>query len=120
MLEKALGNIDMKKLRVILLLEADFNTVYKIIFNRRIIPRLKEAKTILNEIIGNRRTQVATHLALNKKLISDIANVRKLPTKVICTDATNCYNRVEHPFTSLSAQYFGLEVIYLLVLFKII
>ena len=42
MLEKALENIDIKKLRVILLLEADFNAVYKIIFNGRIMPRLKE------------------------------------------------------------------------------
>ena len=55
MLEKALENMDVKKLRVILLLEADFNTVHKIIFNKRMIPRLKEANTILNKIIGSRR-----------------------------------------------------------------
>ena len=58
------------------------------------------------------------HLALNKKLISDIANVQKLLTAVICADKTNCYNRVTHSFASLYAQYFGLEVTHLLVLFR--
>ena len=55
MLKKAPGNIDIKKLRVILLLEADFNIVYKIIFNKRIMPRLEEANTIPYEIIGGRK-----------------------------------------------------------------
>ena len=74
MLEKAPGNIDVKKLRAILLLELDFNTVHKIIFNKRMMPRLKEANVIPYKIIGGRRIQAATYLALNKKLISDIAN----------------------------------------------
>ena len=119
-LKKALGNIDIKKFREILLLVTDFNIVHKIIFNRRIMSRLKEANTILNEIIGSRRIQAATYLALNKKLILDIANIRKLLTVVICADVTNYYDRVTYLFASLCVQYFGLEVIYLLVLFRII
>ena len=55
MLEKAPGNIDINKLRAILLLEADFNAVYKIIFNSRMILRLEKANIIPNEIIGSRR-----------------------------------------------------------------
>ena len=65
----------MKKLRVILLLEADFNAVRKIIFNGRMMLRLEKANIIPNEIIDSKRIQVAIYLALNKKLISDIANV---------------------------------------------
>ena len=38
----------------------------------------------------------------------------------ICTDATNCYDRVAHPFASLCAKYFGLELSYLVVLFRAI
>ena len=56
MLEKVPGNIDIKKLRVILLLEADFNAVYEIIFNGRMILRLEEANTIPNKIIDGRKT----------------------------------------------------------------
>ena len=39
---------------------------------------------------------------------------------IIYVDATNYYNRVAYPFASLNVQYFGLEVSYLLVLFRII
>ena len=38
MLEKKPNEIAVSKLRAILLLEADFNTVNKIIFNTRLIP----------------------------------------------------------------------------------
>ena len=82
-------------------MEADFNIVYKIIFNRRIITRLEEDNIIWKEIIGGRRTYAAIYLVLNKKLISDIVNIRKLPTITIYVDITNCYNRVVHPFASL-------------------
>ena len=54
MLEKVVGNIDVQKLRAILLLEADFNTLYKIVFNDRLIPKLEETETIPMEIIGGR------------------------------------------------------------------
>ena len=40
-LEKALRKINASKIRVILLLEADFNAINNIIFNRRILSALK-------------------------------------------------------------------------------
>ena len=118
MLEKVAGNINVQKLRAILLLEADFNALHKIVFNNRLIPKLEEADAIPVKIIGGRRAQAATHLSLSKKLIADIANVRKVPTITVCADATNCYDRVAHPFASLCAQCFGLEISHLVVLFR--
>ena len=41
MLEKLKENINIKKLRVILLLEMDLNTIHKIMFNSRLIPTLE-------------------------------------------------------------------------------
>ena len=75
---------------------------------------------ILIEFTGERRSQAATYLALGKKLISDIVNVRKLPVITVYTDAINYYNIVAHPFTSLYLQYFKVEIIYLAILFKAI
>ena len=60
------------------------------------------------------------YLALNKKLIADIANIRKILMVITYTDIRNYYNRVAHPFASLHAKYFRLEVAYLLVLFRIV
>ena len=88
-LKKALGNINVKKLRAILLLEIDFNALYKIIFNGKIIPTLEERNNMSHEIIGSRGTQAAIYLVLNKKLIANIANIRKVPTIIICADSLN-------------------------------
>ena len=93
MLEKSLGNIDVQNLRVILLIGSYFIDVYKIIFNGILMLTLEEENEISIEIIRGSRTQAATYLALNKKLISDIANVKKLLTATTCEDATN-YLRV--------------------------
>ena len=56
MLEKAEGIIDMKKLRAILLLEADFNAAHKIIFSNRLIPNLEAMNAIPAEVIVGRRS----------------------------------------------------------------
>ena len=54
MLEKSLGKTNVKKLKVILLIEVDFNVLYEIIFNGRIMPALEVQDNILYEIIGSR------------------------------------------------------------------
>ena len=54
MLEKLPGKILVSKLRVILLLEADFNALHKIIFNGRILPALEKEGLIPQEIMGGR------------------------------------------------------------------
>ena len=59
-----------------------------------------------------------TRLDLNKNIILDIANIKKLTTATMCADTTNCCDRAVHPFASLCAQYFGLDVTFLLVLFE--
>ena len=119
MLEKISKSTNVQKLREILLLEADFNTLHKIVFNSRIIPTLEDAGIIPYEITSGRRIQLAIYLVLNKKLLVDIANIQKRTIVTICADVTNCYNRVIYLFASLCAQYFRLEVSYLLVLFRI-
>ena len=53
MLENKLGMINISKLRVILFLEADFNTIKKILFNARLILQTEQYNSILKEIIGN-------------------------------------------------------------------
>ena len=77
MLEKSPGNLRVDKLRAILLLEADYNGLHKINFNGRLMPMLEATSSIPHEIIGDRRSQAATHLDLNKKLIADISNIKK-------------------------------------------
>ena len=72
MLEKSKGNIQVEKLRPILLLEANLNAIYKMIFNGRVLPTLEEQQKIPIEIIRGWRKQFAYYIALGKKLILDI------------------------------------------------
>ena len=55
MLEKGKENINTGKLRVILLLEADLNGIYKIIFNSKVISRLEAINQILFKILDRYR-----------------------------------------------------------------
>ena len=55
MLEKSKGDMNVKKLRSILLLEADLNALYKIIFNERVLPTIKRHDQMPKEVIGGRR-----------------------------------------------------------------
>ena len=55
MLEKEAGNLDVAKLRAILLLEADFNRLNKVIFSNRVLPKLEQDKVVSAEVIEEKR-----------------------------------------------------------------
>ena len=104
MLEKVRGNIEVSKLRAILFLKADFNSLNKIIFNRRVLPYLENKKEIPYKIIYRRRDQSLLHIALNKKLVADCSNQIKYPTVVVSVDASNYYDHIVYPFSSMTSQ----------------
>ena len=117
MLVKDPKKILVQKIRALLLTEADSNTLHKINVNVRLIPFFETSSSMPQEIIGSRRIQATTHLALSKKLIADISNTKKISTATTCTDTTNCYDRVARPYDSLCDPCFGMDLIYLVVLF---
>ena len=107
-LEKSAENVNMAKLRAILLLKVNFNALNKIVFNGRAILSIKASKTIPYKVIGEKRGQSLVYMALNKKLVYDIENQLNSPTVVVSADATNYYDRIAHSISSISCQYFGL------------
>ena len=86
----------------------------------RVILSIEKKQQIPYKIIEGRREYSALHNALNKKLISDVANQHKVLIVVILADASNCYNRIAYPITSLICQSFGVEIEYAMLLFKTI
>ena len=92
----------MKKRRAILLLEAGFNALYKIVFSTRLLLQLEAHHLITKEIVGGRTSQWASQLAICKKLIAEVSNQKTTETLVISADASNFYDRVAHPFASLN------------------
>ena len=66
MLLKKEADFLVSKLRAILLLEADYNTMNKILFNTRLILSLEEYNMISREIMGGWRGILAIQVAINK------------------------------------------------------
>ena len=56
MLEKIEVNMNVQKLQDILLLEANFNTMNKVIYNNRLLRSIEVAEAILIEVISGRRS----------------------------------------------------------------
>ena len=107
----------MSKLREILLLKANFNTLNKLVFNSKLMLFLEDKEVIPYKIIGERRGYLAIYIALNKKLVSDMENQVKKLMVVISADASNCYDCIVYSFVSMACQHFGLSLEYILLLF---
>ena len=58
MLKKSLEKILVSKLKAILLLEADFNTLNKLVFNFKLMPSLEDKKVISD----NRKKRVLSNI----------------------------------------------------------
>ena len=120
MLEKKPNEHLVSKLRAILLLEANFNAANKIIFNTLIIPIIEKKSEIPREIIGRRKSQSAIQIAINKKLLADIANQSRLPYAIVSVDISNYFDRVAHLISALSYSHFGLPEHYIEAFFTTI
>ena len=65
------------------------------------IPTIEVRDSILHEIVGGCRSQLAIHIAINKKLIANIANQSKTSHTIISADASNFYGYIAHSLASL-------------------
>ena len=119
-LEKKPNNISVSKLQAILLLEADFNASNKIIFNSRMIPIIETSNNIPHKIVGDRQSQSALYIAINKKVITDIVNQAKFPYIIVSVNASNCFDRVAHPISTIICKHFGLPMEYISTFFSMI
>ena len=91
-----------------LLLEADYNTSSKIIFNTRIILMIEERNDISYEIVEGKRSQSAMHIEIDKKLIANIAHQAKTLYAIVSADVSNCFDRVAYPISAIICWHFGL------------
>eukprot|EP00804_Cyclotella_cryptica_P008593 CCRYP_007565-RA/>CCRYP_007565-RA protein AED:0.48 eAED:0.48 QI:0/-1/0/1/-1/0/1/0/203 len=109
MIEKAPGVKLISKLRAILLLEADFNAVNKIIFGQRMLNNVRKYKLMPDEIFSEKQ-QMAEDGILSKVLFYDISRQLKAPAGLASIDAANCYDRVAHAVASLVFRAVGAQL----------
>jgi len=93
LLEKVPGDVNIKKLRIILLFEADFNANNKWI-GRAVMRRAEDCALLAPEQYGSRNRKSAIIQCLNKCLFYDLLWFRRQPAALCSNDAKSCYNRI--------------------------
>ena len=109
MVEKIFGCSLVSKLRAILLLEANSNCVYKIIFGYRMMENVRHHNLVPTEIYSE-RGQTADDGTLSKTLSFDVIRKTRLPAGIASVDADSCFNCIAHPIALLIFQALGINL----------
>ena len=100
---KIKGNINVDKLRAILLMEADYNFVSKLLLGVRLMHAIEGRKGFPEELGGSRKNHEAVYKALNQRITSDILQQLRRPGTITGVDAASCYDRIVHSIVILIA-----------------
>ena len=107
MLEKDAGNPLIHRLRIIVLLEADFNIALRIIWMRRLFPAA-EKMGFVPEQWGSRKNRNSTDCATMKMLTFESCRHRRTWVAMMAMDAAACYDRILTYMSSLCERRHGL------------
>ncbi len=106
MIPKKANSINVTKLRKIMLFEADWNFMNKIV-GKRLMKHAESADTIAPEQYGSRKKKSAIIHATNKQILFDIIRQKKMNVMLLILDATACYDCISVPFASICLQRQG-------------
>jgi hypothetical protein len=106
MLMKQIGNINIDKLRAILLFEADFNFNNKML-GRQMMLRAEENNWIAPEQYGSWKRLSAIDHCVNKRISFDIMRQSKRPGVLCSNDAKGCYDRIIHSVATICMRRMG-------------
>lgn len=109
MLEKIAGCSLVEKMRAILLMEADFNFMNKMIVGDRLLNNARQHGFMAEEIFSE-QGRTAEDGSLAKVLFYDIIRQFRIPGAIASIDAANCYDSIAHAIASMIFQAFGLPV----------
>jgi hypothetical protein len=107
MFEKDPGSPKLHRLRVIHLLEADYNLVLKIIFARRMVWNAEDHRALGDSQAGSRPGRCAIDVALQKALTYETALTTKTNLATFDNDATGCYDRIITALAMIACRRLG-------------
>jgi Reverse transcriptase (RNA-dependent DNA polymerase) len=119
MIPKKADSQRVDKLRTIVLMEADFNFINKII-GKRIMKNAETANNLAAEQYGSRKQMSSILHATNKQLTFDIVNSTKQNTALLILDAKSCYDRIAQPIASICLRRQGAPKSFCSVMFDTI
>ena len=106
-------------LRIIALLEADFNTTLKILFSQRLIQSAE--KTGLNdEQWGSRKNRMALDPAMRNMITFEYGRYMRIVIAMFAADLTACFDRMFPSLSNIAAGKYGMDPNVLLAHWKTI
>ena len=109
LLQKEIGNIDIDKLRAIILFEADFNWLLKMIFSKRLMSRAIENNTLPQEFFAM-KGRSSKDAILTQTLWCDINRLKHVSFAVASVDLAQCFDMIGHAQCSLAMQAQGCPI----------
>jgi hypothetical protein len=85
-------------------MEADFNFYNGLMFAKRMIKRMEQNSWIPPEIYGGRKNHEVIDVAMNCRLVADIARQWRAPLAIASVDAQTCYDRMAHSVALIAMQ----------------
>ena len=107
MLEKKPGVRRIHQLRIIGLVEADFNTALKFYFAKHLVAQ-SERTNLTEEQWGGRPGRTASDAALRKMLTFEYGRAMYVTMALFMNDATACFDRMVPNISSLVAMKYGM------------
>ena len=114
------GNIRVDKLRAILLMEADFNQLNKLMFGHIMIKQSEANNHIPEEAYDSRVNLSAIQVAVNRRLVIDIFKQKRRCEAIAEVYAAQCYDRIIHSLSILLCQKEGASLSSVMMMFEII
>ena len=108
MLEKMFRCTLISKLRVILLMEANFNFANKMIYGIRMLNNTRFHVRMMEEIFSE-CNRMADDGTFPKTLFYEIVRVLRVPATKSSVDAANCYESIAYAIASMVFQSFGVS-----------
>ena len=109
MLEKKRGNRKIHMLRIIGLLEADFNTALKIIFAKKMMNNAESAG-LSDEQWGSRKHRMALDPAMRNMMTFEYGRYMRATIAMFAADLSACFDRMFPPLSNIIAGKFGVDI----------
>ena len=106
MLEKVKGLCQIHRLRIIGLLEADFNTALKLFFTKKLMKNAEQTPLCEEQWACPNRT--AMDPALRKVLSFEYSRIMYITITLLANDMTACFDRMVPDISSIIARKYGM------------
>ena len=109
-LEKIPGKPMIEKLRIIMLYEADFNFMLKLIWGRRLVRHAERYRCLGTSNHGSRSGRQTTDALMEKLLLYEHARLTRTSLITIDNDAKSCYDRIIKSLAMIACVGMGLPL----------